>query len=88
MDETPWNFVYLRGKVLAYHTMEEVNAALHEDFKKQFTVVSTISSDDEKYPPIFLANGTTNRCEQHFSEMKSEENDYFLFHSTSGKTDD
>ena len=54
----------------------------------QFTVVSTISLDGEKYPLIFLATGTTNRCEQQFSEMKSEENDYLLFHSGSSKTDD
>ena len=25
MDETPWNFIYLHGKVLAYRAAEEVN---------------------------------------------------------------
>lgn len=88
MDETPWNFVYRRGKVLAYRSIEEVNAELPEDIKKQFTVISTISSNGEKNSPIFLANGTTNRCHQQFGDMKSNEEEYIVYHSASGKTDD
>ena len=81
-------FVYRRVKVLAYRSIEEVNAELPENIKKQFTLISTISSDGEKNSPIFLVTGTTNRCHQHFADMKSNEEDYILYHSASGKTDD
>lgn len=88
MDETPWNFTYRRGKVLSYRATEEVKAELPEDIKKQFTVISTIASNGNKFPPIFLATGTTIRCENQFADMTSNVKDYFLYHSESGKTND
>lgn len=88
MDETAWNFVYKRGEVLAEVGNEEVDAQLPDDIKKCFTVISTISASGDKYPPIFLATGTTNRCEKQFEGMQSDDNQYYINHGKAGKTTD
>lgn len=88
MDETPWNFVYTRGEVLAQKGTEEVNAKLPEDYRKCFTTIATISADGNRFPPIFLAKGSTNKCHQQFEGMTSDDNDYLLYHSAGGNTDD
>ena len=60
MDETPWNFVFKRGQILSIRGKEEVDGQLPDDYRKSFTVISTISASGMKYPPIFLAQGTSN----------------------------
>lgn len=88
MDETPWNFVFLRGEVLAETGSEEVRAQLPDDFRKQFTVVATIGVNCTKFPPLFLAHGKTARCHQQFDGMKSDSADYEIFHSSGGFSDE
>ena len=87
MDETAWNFVFVRGKVLSIKGKEEVDAQLPDDYRKSFTAIATISADGSKLPPLFLAKGSTKNCEKQFDGMKSDPNDYFLFHSQGGNTD-
>ena len=87
-DETPWNFVYLRGQVLAERGTEEVNAQLPDDYRKSFTALCTISASGKKFPPLFLATGKTPMCQQQFSEMKSPASEYELFYSSGGNTDE
>ena len=55
MDETSWNFVYLRGDVLSIKGQEVVDATLPDDYKKSFSIIATIGSDGSKYPPVLLA---------------------------------
>ena len=69
MDEKTWIFVFLRGEVLAEKGSEEVKAQLPDDYRKQFTVVATICANGNKYPPLFLAHGRTERCHQQFDGM-------------------
>lgn len=88
MDETAWNFVYKRGKVLAYLNKEEVDAQLPDDYKNTFTVISTIAASGGKHKPFFIATGKTRRCEQQFDGMEADESEYILTHSESGKTTD
>ena len=88
MDETPWNFVYKRGKVLSITGKEEVDAVLPDDYKKSFTVISTIIANGSKLPPLFLAKGKTNQCHMQFDGMESHPQDYEVFHSPGGNTDD
>ena len=88
MDETPFNFVFLRGVVLAEKGKEEVAAQLPEDYRKTFTTIATIRADGHKFPPIFLAQGKTIKCTSQFSEMKSPETDYELYFSPGGNTDE
>lgn len=88
MDETPWNFVYLRGKVLAHKGVEEVSATLPADYRSCFTVIATILADGTKLPPIFLAQGKTSSCHGQFAEMKSDTDKYELFHSPGKNTND
>ena len=52
MDEKPWIFVFLRGEVLAEKGREELKAKLHDDYRKQFTVVVTICANGNKCPPL------------------------------------
>ena len=88
MDETPWNFVFKRGKVLSITGKEDVDAQLPDDYKKSFTVISTIVANGQKFPPIFLAKGKTNQCHGQFDGMESQPHDYEVFHSPGGNTDD
>ena len=88
MDETAWNFVFVRGKVLAISGKEEVNAQLPGDYRQSFTAIATISADGGKLPPIFLAKGSTSTCEKQFEKMKSDPGDYIIYHSAGGNTDD
>ena len=88
MDETPFNYVFLRGRVLAEKGKEEVDAQLPEDYRKSFTVIATIRSDGHKFPPVFLAQGKTMRATNQFSDMNSNENEYELFYSEGGNTDE
>ena len=88
MDETPFNFVFLRGCVLAEKGTENVSAQLPDDYRKSFTVISTVSADGHKFPPIFLAQGKTTKCTNQFSEMKSDPATYELFFSPGGNTDE
>lgn len=62
MDETAWNFVYKRGEVLAQVSKEEVEA--------QLLVISTISANCDKHPPLFFTTVLTNRCEQQFDGIR------------------
>ena len=55
MDETAWQFVYVRGQTLAERGTEEVDAQLPDDFRKSFTAIATITAAGGKLPPIFLA---------------------------------
>ena len=87
MDETAWNFVFVRGEVLAVKGKEEVDAQLPDDYRKSFTAIATISADGSKLPPLFLAKGSSNKCEKQFDGMKSSPDDYFIFHSQGGNTD-
>ena len=87
MDETPWCFVYAHGKVLVQKGVEEVEAQLPDDFRRQMTVIATIKANGEKLPPLFLAKGTTAKCHQQFEGMLSKEK-YEIYHSSSGKTDE
>ena len=88
MDETPWNFVYNRGQVLADTGIEEVKAVLPDDYRKSFTVIATITADGNKLPPIFLAQGTTNKCHKQFSGIDANDSEYDIFHSQGGNTDE
>ena len=88
MDETPWNFVFKRGQILSIRGKEEVDGQLPDDYRKSFTVISTISASGMKYPPIFLAQGTSNLCHKQFKDMESDPNDYEIYHSSGGNTDD
>ena len=88
MDETPWNFVYKRGQILAITGKEEVDGVLPDDYRKSFSVIATISASGEKYPPLFLALGKTSICHRQFDGMKSEPEDYDIYHSSGGNTDD
>ncbi|KAH0805810.1 Mobile element protein [Histomonas meleagridis] len=81
MDETPWNYVFRRGFVLAERGKEEVDAKLPDDYRKTFTVIATISRSGNKYPPLFLAKGTTNQCHKQFSQMVSSASKYELWHA-------
>ena len=88
MDETAWNFVFVRGKVLAISAKEDVNVQLPGDYRQCFTAIATISAAGGKLPPIFLAKGSTNACEEQFDSMKSDPDDYLIYHSPGGNTDD
>lgn len=88
MDETPFNFVYKRGKVLAIRGKEEVDAQLPDDYKKSFTVVVTITANGNKLPPIFLARGTSPSCHKQFRGMESDDELYEVFHSKGGFSDE
>ena len=88
MDETPFNFVYKRGKVLAICGKEEVDAQLPGDYKKSFTVVATITADGNKLPPIFLAKGLSPGCHKQFNGMESEDELYEVYHSKGGFSDE
>ncbi len=88
MDESAWNFVYTCGQVLAITGKEEVDARLPDDYRKSFTVIATISASGDRYPPLFLAQGTTNACHKQFEGMLSEDEDYLLHHSKGGNTND
>ena len=88
MDETPWNFVYKRGEILAITGKEEVDSVLPDDYRKSFTVIATISAAGEKYPPVFLAQGKTSLCHRQFDGMVSDPKDYEVYHSSGGNTDD
>ena len=48
MDETPWNFVYKRGSVLAIKGKEEVDAQLPDDHRKSFTVLLSVQSQQKE----------------------------------------
>ena len=69
MDEISCNFVFLRGEVLAEKGREELKAKLHDDHRKQFTVVVTICANGNKCPLLFLAHGKTEKCHQQFDGM-------------------
>jgi len=86
MDETPWNFVFHRGCVLAEIGADEV-AGLPGDIRDKFTVISTISADGGKFPPLFLAQGKTDVCHRQFNGMTSPEDSFRIFHSSGGNTD-
>ena len=88
MDETCCNFVHCRGEVLAHTATPNVDAVLTEDHRKSFTAIGTIAASGDRFPPIFLARGTTDRCHAQFQDMTSEHSDYQIFHSASGATDD
>ena len=87
-DETAWNYVFKRGEVLAMTGKEEVDARLPDDYKKSFTVISTITADGGKLPPVFLATGKTYRCHQQFEGMETDPQEYEIFHSPGGNTDE
>ena len=88
MDETPFNFVFLRGEVLAEKGAESVQAELPDDYRKSFTVIATITADGGKFPPLFLATGKTKVSHRQFAEMKSSDSDYFIYHSPGGRTNE
>ena len=88
MDETPWHFVFIRGEVLAERGSEEVSAQLPDDYRKSFTAIATIGADGSKYPPLFLAQGMTNKSIRQFDRMESNENSYELWYSKGGNTDE
>ena len=88
MDETAWNYVYKRGKVLSIKGQEEIDASLPDDYRKSFTAISTISAAGRKFPPIFLATGKTLRCHHQFDGMESNPSDYEIYHSEGGNTDE
>ena len=88
MDETSWNFVYLRGKVLAIQGEEEVKAMLPADYRSCFTAIATILADGSKLPPVFLATGKTPECQRQFEGMESDTDSYELFHSPGKNTND
>ena len=88
MDETPWNFVFMKGQVLAERGKEEVSAQLPEDYRKSFTVIATITNAGTKHPPIFFAQGKTSKSHQQFDEMKTEPHEYELWHSDGGHTNE
>ena len=88
MDETAWQYVFCRGQALAEKCAEEVQAQLPDDYRLTFTAIATISADGGKFPPLFLATGKTSVCHKQFDGMASEEDEYELFHSQGGNTDD
>ena len=88
MDETPWNFVYKRGQILAITGKEEVDGVLPDDYRKSFTVIATITASGDKLPPIFLAQGKTSLCHRQFEGMISDPKEYEIYHSSGGNTDD
>ena len=88
MDETAWNFVFKRGEVFAEIGVEEVEAGLPDDFRKSFTVITTISAAGEKFPPLFLAKGKTPICHRQFNGMETNRQLFNIFHSPGGNTDD
>ena len=88
MDETPFNYVFLRGQVLAEKGKEEVDAKLPDDYRKSFTAIASITADGKKLPPIFLATGKSPRSMQQFDGMSSKTSDYELFYSEGGNTDE
>ena len=87
-DETPWNFVYYKGEVLAETGTEEVAAQLPDDYRKSFTVMATIGADGTKYPPIFFAKGSTKMCHRQFDGMESDPSKYEILHSEGGNMDE
>lgn len=86
MDETSWNYVFMRNQVLSIKGQEDVNAQLPDDYRKSFTVIATISRSGKKYPPVFIAQGTTNACHQQFSDIKTNSRKYEILHSKGGNT--
>ena len=84
MDETPWNHVFTHGDVLVETGQEAVGALLPDDPRKSFTVIATIAADGSRFPPIFLAKGTTDLCHRQFSEMRSDRSQFKIFHSSKG----
>ena len=51
-------------------------------------MLCTISASGMKYPPLFLAKGKSPLCKKQFSDMESDNNDYELFYSPGGNTDE
>ena len=88
MDETCCNFVHCQGEVLAETATENVDAVLTDDHRKSFTAIGTIAASGDKFPPIFLARGKTDRCHAQFKNMTAKHSDYFIFHAVNGVTDD
>ena len=88
MDETNWNLVFHHGLVLAERGKEEVTAVLPDDYRKNFSVLASITADGGKLPPVFLAKGSTARCHQQFGDMTLTEEAYEIFHSSGGFTDE
>lgn len=86
MDESAWNYAFMRGQVLAFKNKEEVDAKLPVDYRSSFTVIATITADGGRLPPVFLAKGSTIVCEQQFKEMTSDDNEYYLDHAPAGNT--
>ncbi|KAH0785409.1 DDE superfamily endonuclease containing protein [Histomonas meleagridis] len=86
MDETWWNYVSIRYQVLAQRGHGEVNAQLPDEYRKNLSVIVTISSSGKKYPPIFIAQGITNACHEQFGAMKSNLCKYEILHSKKGNT--
>ena len=79
MDETPVNFVFLHGKVLA-NVGDQVTAHLPNDFKQSFTAICTISLDCKLFPTIFLATGKTDLCHRQFDGIETRY-PYKIMHS-------
>ena len=86
MDETPWNIVLMNGEVLAETGIETVMAVLPDDPRKSFTAIATIGADGSRYPPLFLAKGTTTKSHRQFADMQSDPIKYNVFHSAKGYT--
>lgn len=86
MDETPWNFIFARGQVLAEVGAEEV-VCVPQHIKQKFIVLETINLAGQKFPPIFLATGKTDLCHRQFDGISQRFRDmYIVDHSTGGNT--
>lgn len=92
MDETSWHYCYARSKVLAPKGTEEVPAQLPDDPRRKFTAIATIAADGSKFPPIFIAKGTTESVHSHFAQMMPRIDPltntprYYISHSKGGNT--
>lgn len=87
-DETPWNIVFNKGEVLAETGTESISAQMTDDYRKNFTAFCTISASGDVFPPLFLAQGSTNSCHHQFDGMESDPAKYELFHSPGGNTNE
>jgi hypothetical protein len=66
MDETKWNNYLPPTTTIAEKGSEAVQVQTRLDKRRGFTIIATITAAGEALPPLFIANGTTQRAMSRF----------------------
>jgi hypothetical protein len=66
-DETRWNVCQPYEKTIAETGADSVTVTVNGDLKLGFTLLGAISAAGEKFPLVFLAKGTTDKCHKQYN---------------------